>query len=42
MSAPVHDVLPGQRFGLRLMAFIVSLKMLGLSYQKIFQDALLL
>ncbi|MEM3065161.1 MAG: transposase [Candidatus Nitrosotenuis sp.] len=34
-SAPVHDVLPGQRFGLRLMVLAVSLKMLGLSYQKI-------
>ncbi|HXG74470.1 MAG TPA: IS66 family transposase [Candidatus Nitrosotenuis sp.] len=35
VSAPVHDVLPSQRFGLRLMVLAISLKMLGLSYQKI-------
>ncbi|MDE1862804.1 MAG: IS66 family transposase [Thaumarchaeota archaeon] len=35
VAAPVHDALPGERFGLRLMVLVVSLKMLGLSYRKI-------
>ena len=34
-SAAVPDALPAERFGLRLMILMVSLKLLGLSYQKI-------
>ncbi|MFN3654698.1 MAG: transposase, partial [Candidatus Nitrosotenuis sp.] len=34
-SAAIPDVLPNERFGLRLMVLMASLKMLGLSYQKI-------
>jgi len=35
VSGTVHDALPNEVFGLRLMVLIVSLKLLGLSYQKI-------
>jgi len=35
VSGAVYDALPNERFGLRLMVLIVSLKLLGLSYQKI-------
>lgn len=35
VSGTVPDALPNERFGLRLMILIVSLKLLGLSYQKI-------
>ena len=35
VSGAVYDALPNERFGLRLMLLIVSLKLLGLSYQKI-------
>jgi hypothetical protein len=35
VSGIIHDALPNERFGLRLMLLIVSLKLLGLSYQKI-------
>ncbi|MGI0101981.1 MAG: IS66 family transposase [Nitrosotalea sp.] len=35
VSCNVPDALSGEHFGLRLMAFIVSLKLLGLSYEKI-------
>jgi len=35
VSGIVYDALANERFGLRLMLLIVSLKLLGLSYQKI-------
>jgi len=35
VSGSIYDALPNERFGLRLMLLIVSLKLLGLSYQKI-------
>ncbi|MGI0069797.1 MAG: IS66 family transposase, partial [Nitrosopumilaceae archaeon] len=35
VSGAVYNALPNERFGLRLMVLIVSLKLLGLSYQKI-------
>jgi len=35
MSGQVHTALPNERFGIRLMVLIVSLKTLGLSYGKI-------
>lgn len=35
VSGAIPDALPNERFGLRLMVLVVSLKMLGLSYQKI-------
>jgi len=35
ISGTVYDALANERFGLRLMLLIVSLKLLGLSYQKI-------
>jgi len=35
VSGAVYDALSNERFGLRLMLLIVSLKLLGLSYQKI-------
>jgi DNA-directed RNA polymerase subunit N (RpoN/RPB10)/FtsZ-binding cell division protein ZapB len=35
VSGIIHDALPNERFGLRLMLLLVSLKLLGLSYQKI-------
>lgn len=35
VSGTVHDALPNERFGLRLMVLMVSLKLSGLSYQKI-------
>lgn len=35
VSGIVPDALPNERFGLRLMVLVVSLKLLGLSYQKI-------
>lgn len=34
-SGVVHDALPNERFGLRLTVLMVSLKLSGLSYQKI-------
>ncbi len=35
MSGQVHTALPNERFGIRLMVLIISLKTLGLSYGKI-------
>lgn len=35
VSPNIPNVLPGERFGLRLMLLVVSLKLLGLSYEKI-------
>lgn len=35
VSGAVYDALPNERFGLRLMLLMVSLKLSGLSYQKI-------
>ena len=37
MSGQVHTALPNERFGIRLMVLIISLKTLGLSYSKISQ-----
>ncbi|MDI1495726.1 MAG: putative membrane protein [Cenarchaeum symbiont of Oopsacas minuta] len=35
ITPKIHTALPNERFGIRLAAFLVVLKTLGLSYQKI-------